>query len=346
MLLSHFPPEIGLRILKELLPMECQNILDIITAGDSSASPEHFKNKEVTCWLYSRMFGNTLVVYFDGSGPPTGSDFAATTDEMLIRCKDEMFLANSPKHLSFRLVRDYQEVARFQAALKACEKIIDNAELAQYYTLIPRISFHVNGRYSSEVCSTLMLVAISCLLLKLTKLKDAQVKAIAVVGTNIGDMFPEKWDKVFNCYTAMETLILEDNCLKFPDHVNLKADLDFKWPANLKHLSLAGNKIRSFSMSAMRNLPSSLETLNISKNDISFFGPLDGDTFDLSLHLPRMRNLDLSDSRSLARIDPSIFCGSQNARKLTLNLCGCNLAPQNWDELEQLARAEYLTLVR
>lgn len=343
------PPEIGVHILNQLLPMETRQILSKL-----QTEPQLCRQVQSTVvgWLYARLYGNFLVVYINNSasdsedGIPQDCDLAATPMEILTLCRDEMFLATAPKKLAFLISRDMREHTLFQKSLSSFVEMISAPWAGKYFGAIPEVDFHLNGESTLDLPPTLMLVAILNVLVNMTKLSHCNIRSFSIERTHIGQMFPHKWEGVFSHFPSVTHLSLEKNAilLATANSPGLSLGTNTKWPAGLKSLSLSGNDIPVVSAAYLSEFPQSLIKLDLSDNKIFSFGGPNTFDFTLAKELPNLQELDLSENPFLNYMDSRILQGPRKSR-LIIKLKGCKISNQCLRDLEVQSRLSKVVLL-
>lgn len=338
------PQEVALNVLQNLLRSDATNLLQNLQKCKDDANAQ-----AVMQLLYFRLYSGYLEITY-GDDANEYCDFSASPGEFFAKSTDSVFLGTVPRTLDMIFVREVRDYTKFQNQLGIFTEVLDSPWAAAYFARIPQISFMLDGRSNSIESPTLTLAQILNTLIKLTTLGKANLAIIDISTTNIGDHFPSKWGMVFGDFAFVTVLVLRGNSIELELYTSMGRirvlEECFRWPPQLKWLSLAGNMIRQFTVEVVRQLPKSLEVLNISDNILGCIGAPVHSPFSLLPHLPKLTKFDLSGNLHLSQIDRGIFeGGSKVPGQLCVIVYGCGLLDLELERLKTAAKMEKVMLV-
>lgn len=319
MLFTLLPQEVVLQVLECLEPSESKSLIILLKSYLPNANAQRAINL-----LYARLY---LGLTFLGAGrqAPKQHSVSVTPSEYLELCSDSQVLANIPNHLKMVFVRDARDYINFQQNLADLRDILLSEWAVKYLSKVQILTLEIDGQCITTETPTLMPALVLSTLVELTRHSSANFQSISLNSTDIGDLLPHKWGKVFGAFTGLQELSLEDNKLRLDLLVGHEPLMEkyFKWPPHLRVLSLSKNLLCHFRANAVRKLPETLEVLDLSYNLLECVGGPYDESFKLAAELPRLKVLNLAHNRHLFVVDVNIFEGVE---EVEVDVRGCNVS--------------------
>lgn len=338
---TDLPPEIALHVFRQLLPTDSSHLLKNLRPFQKD------KNARLIISLVCfRMYSGHLAIslYAEDS---SCLDLTMSPQEFCQLCSDHEFSQVQPRQLDMVFVRSQRDYTRFHNMLGVLGEILDSPTTADYCKRVPHVSFMLNGNSVPGESPTLLLSVILLTLIKITTLGQTNLQLVEICSTHIGDHFPHKWGRVFGRYTLVKTLILRENRIRLdiPSAPKLLED-HFRWPPLLRVLSLARNEIVRFNGEMLKNIPKTLEELDLSENWIHAVGEPAELQFGVCEILPKLVLLNLSYNIWLELVNPAILNNAGIDETFTLNIRGCPLDETAVEALMDKAKDMNVVIVR
>lgn len=331
MLFMLLPQEVILQVLEFLEPSESCSLIVLL----KRYLPNSNAQKAISL-LYTRLYLGHTILGAGGQAPKHHS-VSVTPDQFLELAKDAQVLVNIPKDLQMVFVRDARDYINFQQNLAALREILQAEWAPKFFSKVQTLTVNIDGRSITTENPTLMPALVLGTLVDLTRHSSANFHSIKLNSTDIGDLLPHKWGKVFEAFTSLQELSLEDNKLRLELVVGHEPLLEryFRWLPQLRVLSLSKNLLHHFRLAAVRNLPKSLEVLDLSYNLLECLGRPYDEGFTIGVELPCLKVLSLAQNRHLVLVDVDIFEGLS---ELEVDIRGCNVRDGEFEALVESAR--------
>lgn len=291
--------------------------------------------------LYIRLYlGCTVVI---GRKPTLEYDAVILPEDLVKLTYDDQFLSIIPKLFDISFTWGYN-LAQFHRELKSFLNALKSRRFLKYLDKLPEIHFEIHGLTVISENATLVHVAVLDTLIKLTTLDKIQLKSIDITFTDIGDVMPDKWAHIFGRFTKATHLNLMDNNLRleYTSEYHALLEQHFRWPPNLRYLTLSHNYIKTFTAEFARKLPSTVEHIELGYCLIETIGLPYHESFSVVKILPNLRYLVLDGNKHLVYVDPNLLAGAEHFFELLIT--GCNIAEQLLDLLCRSARENNVRL--
>ena len=359
-LLLRLPPEIVLRIFSFLTTVEINKL-----ASDLEHTDDGDRYHSLIILAYSLLYLKTLVVDSTETYMPkhVGQErnyIDIYLLSLVVSCspvslKQKALISTCPNSLTFFFNRELMDPKVFMEELNtfsdmltrlvAPQKGIAESTTHQYLNMINGFSLVISsGRDQSSIE---LPTAVGVLILRLlTHLADPRASlsptlllklvSLDIHNSDLGNFLHIEWGRLLCRFENLQLLKLNNNLIG-----NLIEE--FEWPAKLRILTIANNKITSPDF--ISRLPKTLEVLSLGRN---YFERIGFENSDLQLaSFPRLRYLDLERSYLLKKINLHIFhnIGSKGNFS-TLALYNCTLTDDCWHDLELAASQENFNILR
>ncbi|KAK6202493.1 uncharacterized protein RJT21DRAFT_118541 [Scheffersomyces amazonensis] len=164
---------------------------------------------------------------------------------------------------------------------------------------------------------------------------------LTIKASDIGSFYFDLWSRLLISFENLIYLDLSNNVLQnVHDDIEDILSMSFKFPPNLKILNMSQNLITKITNGFIINLPSSLEVLKLNDNIIVILA----NDLNLSIHLPKLINLQLNNNPHLDYIQETTFNDIKD-KDFRLELRGNNINDDDMNKLKALAKVNRFTLV-
>lgn len=335
------PQELIFRVFLNLSLSDSRSLIEQLNPFKDPRAHKVIKLLWITCC------SDKVIISFPNTETPLNEPFEFVSSlDIYETIKAHVQYGVVPKHLQLFFSRNPRDYTRFQKHLQEIWDLLDSATVVKYLHSVQNLDFELRGNLITTESPTLLVSLILNTFVKLTSLKDANWKTLRIVLTDLGDYFPQKWGRVFEEFRLTQELVLDDNLIRLLHPLENYSLLEgyFKWPAGLRVLSLRRNLVSSFSATAIKCLPKTLEVLDLENNVLEQFGTQG--TVRFLDELPQLRLLNLSNNRGLVRFEPHLLMDIHELpSKLTVRVENCNLYAPILASLTQIAKDEGVTLV-
>lgn len=335
------PQELILRVFQNLSLSDSRTLIQRLHTYNDPKAHKVIKLLWITCC------SDKVIISFPNTETPLNEPFEFVSSvDVYDTIKAHVQYGVVPKHLQLFFSRNPRDYTRFQNHLLEVWELLDSNTVVKYLHAVQELDFELRGNLITTESPTLLVSLILNTFVKLTSLKHANWKTIRILLTDLGDYFPQKWGRVFEEFRLTQELVLDDNLIRLLHPLESYSLLEgyFKWPSQLRVLSLRRNLISNFSATAIKLLPNTLEVLDLENNVLEQFGTQG--TLKLTDELPHLRLLNLSNNRGLVKFEPTLLIDwHQLTTGLTVKIENCNIYAPILASITRIAKEEGIVLM-